>query len=121
MEAWSAVVLILNLMTLCGVVGLYYRLRAVERETAVRRVIRSLDEVPPELMSKGARDYIADTIERARGPVRADSVVALAVEYGVTYSQAIRARNLAEGLDEEALPDRSDPGPHVDPEAGTEG
>lgn len=71
----------------------------LRQEVAVRRVIRSLDEVPPELMTQNAREIIDEVIQ-ATG-ASAISVVQTAIEMGVLYSEINRGRNKESGYDED--------------------
>lgn len=60
-------------------------LAEVRREAAVRRVINTLDEVPPELLSTVAREHIAEVMAATkRGPV---PVVRAAIDMGVAHSK----------------------------------
>jgi hypothetical protein len=71
----------------------------LRNEVAVRRVIRSLDEVPPELMSENAREYIAEVIEETG--TSATKAVQAAIEIGIVYSEINRGRNEEIGFDED--------------------
>lgn len=80
-------------------------------EVAIRRVIKTMDEVPPELLSGEAREYIGDIVERTH--LSAAQAVKGAVDLGVTYSEINRNKNLEAGIDEDAPPpaDADDPCP----------
>lgn len=71
----------------------------LQKEVAVRRVIRTLDEVPPELMTQNAREIIDEVIQASGAS--AVSVVQTAIEIGVLYSEINRGRNKESGYDED--------------------
>jgi hypothetical protein len=66
-------------------------LAEVHREAAIRRVIKTLDEVPPELLSAGAREHIAEVMASTKSsPV---PVVRAAIDLGVVQSKIGRELN----------------------------
>lgn len=116
---------IMTVLSFVGILALFYRLRAADergqklredmlasmrelrREAAVRRVIKTLDDVPPELLSDESREYIGHVIDRTH--INAAQAVKTTVEIGVIYSEINRRKNLAAGFDEDApLPDDED-------------
>jgi hypothetical protein len=74
-------------------------LAEVRREATVRRVIKTLDEVPPELLSPVAREHIAEVMALTkRGPV---PVVRAAIDMGVVQSKIGRELNQLDPDDHE--------------------
>jgi hypothetical protein len=88
----------------------------LRNEVAVRRVIRSLDEVPPELMSENARERIAEVIE-ATG-TSATRAVQAAIEIGIVYSDINRGRNEEIGVDEDETTSGEEEDDDDDPPSG---
>jgi hypothetical protein len=91
----------------------------LRREVAVRRVIRSIDEVPPELLSPHAEEHIEHTMRTNRSS--AARLVRAAIDIGVCYSEINQERNKAIGLDEDNSMSSPENGkePSDDPESNT--
>jgi hypothetical protein len=127
MEVGTAIQIALTTLTIGAAISAASWARTVVREVlgaigglrnevAVRRVIRSLDEVPPELMSENARERIAEVIE-ATG-TSATRAVQAAIEIGIVYSDINRGRNEEIGVDEDETTSGEEEDDDDDPPSG---
>jgi hypothetical protein len=134
MDTWATIIVGLNVMLLAAMASLVYQLRALNRRTRsqtgrllasfadlhkdvmVRRVIKSMDEVPPELIGAVARERLAEVSEESK--LGAAQVVKIAIEMGLMFSDINATKNAEAGIDDDEPFDPNAPDVEAEPEEG---